>query len=210
MCTLKFWSICAFLLLSDHSFSMKCKQHILRDRNAQCIRLLIDMGGDFPVKCLKENVKLMFPEGVYDITSKSQDHDIAAVAYDALRDVVKIFNNSLVSTSWDPEKLGLFKHKLSLQIENLEQCVSMRYLQSCYIGYTSYTCAFIYFLWLKKVRGEMTFSGDGSFPSEDNGRLKSYFERLTTFLKEKGQSACAWEVVRKEVSYSLKKLQEFL
>nr|AYQ96195.1 IFN3 precursor [Anguilla japonica] len=181
MCTLKFWSICAFLLLSDHSFSMKCKQHILRDRNAQCIRLLTDMGGDFPVKCLKENVKLMFPKGVYDITSKSQDHDIAAVAYDALRDVVKIFNNSLVSTSWDPEKLGLFKHKLSLQIENLEQC----------------------------VRGEMTFSGDGSF-KEDNGRLKSYFERLTTFLKEKGQSACAWEVVRKEVSYNLKKLQEFL
>lgn len=42
-----------------------------------------------------------------------------------------------------------------------------------------------YVLCLVQVPGEMTFSGDGSVPSDGNGRLKSYFERLNTLLKEK-------------------------
>ncbi|KAJ8345455.1 hypothetical protein SKAU_G00296480 [Synaphobranchus kaupii] len=174
---LKFWTICAVFIFLDHSFSLQCKwtQYKLRKLNEKSIQLLTDMGGSFPHKCLKENVKLMFPDGAYDITRESQNDDIASVAYGALRDLVKIFNNDLTSTSWDTEKLGFFKNILSRQIENLEQCVG----------------------------GEMTFSGDGSLPSDDNGRLKSYVESLNTLLKEKGQSACAWEVVRKEVLHSL-------
>ncbi|XP_061080997.1 interferon a3-like [Conger conger] len=184
MCMLKFWSICAVLLFLDHSVSLQCKwtQYKLGKLNAECIQLLTDMGGSFPAECLKENVKLMFPEGAYDTTSEPQKSDAATVAHDALRDVEKIFHNDLSSTSWDPEKLELLKNLLSRQTENLEQCVGSK----------------------------ITSSGDGSRPSDDNGRLKPYFERLNTLLKEKSQSACAWEVVRKEVRHSLEKLQQFL
>ncbi|XP_061080611.1 interferon a3-like [Conger conger] len=184
MCMLKFWSICAVLLFLNHSLSLQCKwtQYKLGKLNAECIQLLTDMGGSFPAECLKENIKLMFPEGAYDTTSEPQNSDAASVAYDALRDVEKIFHNDMSSTSWDPEKLELLKNLLSRQTENLEQCVSTK----------------------------MTSTGDGTRPSDDNGRLKPYFERLNTLLKEKGQSACAWEVVRKEVRHSLEKLQQFL
>ncbi|XP_061080614.1 uncharacterized protein LOC133114937 [Conger conger] len=74
MCMLKFWSICAVLLFLDHSLSLQCKwtQYKLGKLNAECIQLLTDMGGSFPAECLKENVKLMFPEGAYDTTSEPQ------------------------------------------------------------------------------------------------------------------------------------------
>ncbi|XP_031439346.1 interferon alpha-1-like [Clupea harengus] len=37
-----------------------------------------------------------------------------------------------------------------------------------------------------------------------NATLKMYFDKIATVLKEKESSDCAWEVVRKEILYTLK------
>ncbi|XP_036397299.1 interferon alpha-21-like [Megalops cyprinoides] len=182
MAHLKLLSACLILFILCHTLSTTCQwtQFKLVELNNKCIQLLKDMGGNFPIVCLKENIKLKFPEGVYRLSGHTQD-DIAFIAYEALNYVAKIFSNNMDSTTWNNKKIRLFKNLLHRQVENLEEC----------------------------VRSEMPFSGDGSFPAA-NMILKEYFEELGTLLKDKGWRLCAWEIVRKEVRHNLEQLKMFL
>ncbi|XP_036408786.1 interferon a3-like [Megalops cyprinoides] len=183
MAMLKIWNVCLVLYFFDHSFSMQCEwtKFKLGKLNEESIQLLRNMGGSFPPGCFQENVEPMFPEDAYKLSGETRNDGIASVAYEALKDTARIFKD-LTFTTWDHEKLRLFKNILSRQVENLEQC----------------------------VQGEMAFSGDGNSDAGGNRALKLYFEKLNTLLKEKGQSACAWEIVRKELGYCLEQLRKFI
>nr|CCV17400.1 type I interferon b4 [Oncorhynchus mykiss] len=55
------------------------------------------------------------------------------------------------------------------------------------------------------VGGVWESSGDGGSVT-----LKTYFNKLNTVLKEKEHSACAWEIVRKEIRENLVQFKKFI
>uniref|UniRef100_A0A674DBB8 Uncharacterized protein n=1 Tax=Salmo trutta TaxID=8032 RepID=A0A674DBB8_SALTR len=55
------------------------------------------------------------------------------------------------------------------------------------------------------VGGVWESSGDGWSVT-----LKTYFNKLNTVLKEKEHSACAWEIVRKEIRENLVQFKKFI
>ncbi|XP_055799465.1 interferon a3-like [Salvelinus fontinalis] len=59
---------------------------------------------------------------------------------------------------------------------------------------------------------ELCVVGGGWKSSGDGGSvtLKTYFNKLNTVLKDKEHSACAWEIVRKEIRENLVQFKKFI
>uniref|UniRef100_A0A4W5N9G8 Uncharacterized protein n=1 Tax=Hucho hucho TaxID=62062 RepID=A0A4W5N9G8_9TELE len=177
MAVLKWLSICLTLFCQGTAASTPCRwtQFRLGELNDRSINLLSDMGGLFPLMCVEENVEQMFPEDLYKNT---KGEDVSVVALETMRYVEQLYNNSLMSVTWNKAKLNLFQNVIYRQVQNLELCV---------------------------VGGVWESSGDGGSVA-----LKTYFNKLNAVLKEKEHSACAWEIVRKEVRENLVQFKKFI
>uniref|UniRef100_A0A4W5LLL0 Uncharacterized protein n=1 Tax=Hucho hucho TaxID=62062 RepID=A0A4W5LLL0_9TELE len=64
---------------------------------------------------------------------------------------------------------------------------------------------------VSKVAGGVgASSGDGGSVTAGNASLKTYFDKLNTILKQKEHSACALEIVRKEVLENRVQFKKFI
>uniref|UniRef100_A0AAZ3PMR7 Uncharacterized protein n=1 Tax=Oncorhynchus tshawytscha TaxID=74940 RepID=A0AAZ3PMR7_ONCTS len=137
--------------------------------------LLRDMGGNFPLECLQENVFVPFPATAFATSDAPQvrylQPDPKAI-YETLKNIDTLFGADDLPTKWDQRKLENFQNIVYRQIEE-SKCVS----------YYANTDRLTVYLWTEG--------------------LKTYFGNIAAVLKEKNFSYCAWEVVRQELLYSL-------
>ncbi|KAL2100550.1 hypothetical protein ACEWY4_002311 [Coilia grayii] len=178
---------CVIALCHHWVFADGCRwtQFQLGSKNEESVLLLTKMGGLFPLACLKEKGARLFPQDVYKAALSA---DAAEVALEALGYVDEIFqrDQSKVRSTWNADQLDLFRNILHRQIQKLQECVSL------------------------KPIGCFSFQVGSKSSSNENAALKSYFQKLNGLLVEKDLSACAWEIVRDEVHYSLVQLHAFL
>ncbi|XP_041123036.1 interferon a3-like [Polyodon spathula] len=117
---------CIVLCFWSPTFSkpMRCRMNgHLTQINKQ---LLIELGGNFPVQCKKENVAIAVPLDAYEITEDSQIEDIKMTIYEVLNDVNKIFLSGPKPASWNKTNLDNFHNILHRQIHGVKQCVQVR------------------------------------------------------------------------------------
>uniref|UniRef100_A0A4W5LPI2 Uncharacterized protein n=1 Tax=Hucho hucho TaxID=62062 RepID=A0A4W5LPI2_9TELE len=124
--------------------------------------LLRDMGGNFPLECLQENVFMAFPATTFATSGAPQLSSSGALAiYETLKNIDTLFGN--------------FQNIIYRQIEE-SKCM-------------------------------MSSLDTGDYLIRAEG-LNTYFGNIAAVLKEKNFSSCAWEVVRKELLYSLQFILE--
>ncbi|XP_038840771.1 interferon alpha-B-like [Salvelinus namaycush] len=144
--------------------------------------LLRDMGGHFPLECLQENVFMAFPATAFATSGAPQLSSSGAKAiYETLKNIDTLFGADDLPTKWDQRKLENFQNIVYRQIEE-SKCMMGSVDTSDYL-----------------IRAE---------------GLNTYFGNIATVLKEKiiciftEFQFCAWEVVRKELLFTLQFILE--
>uniref|UniRef100_A0AAU7YCA7 IFNb1 n=1 Tax=Acipenser sinensis TaxID=61970 RepID=A0AAU7YCA7_ACISI len=116
---------CIVLCLWSPTFSMptRCKMHghLTQIHKQQ----LIDLGGNFPEQCKKENVAIAVPLDAYEITEDSEIEDIKMTIYEALNHVNIIFLSGQKPATWNKTDLDIFHNILHRQIQGVKQCVQV-------------------------------------------------------------------------------------
>ncbi|XP_045066565.1 interferon beta-like [Coregonus clupeaformis] len=154
--------------------SMPCqlKEQLVRTTH----NLLRDMGGNFPLECLQDNVFMAFPATAFATSGAPQLSSSGVKSiYETLKNIDSLFGVDDLPTMWDQQKLEYFQNIIYRQIEE----------SKCMMGSVDTRD---YLVWAKV--------------------LKTYFGNIAEVLKEKNFSYCAWEVVRKELLYTLQFILE--
>ncbi|PKK24898.1 interferon, kappa [Columba livia] len=108
-----------------------------------------------------------------EITKVTQK-DVTMIIYEFLQQIFQLFSKNLPVGAWNTSKIEKFQNGLHQQIEELEICLSEEQPKARNIFQT----------WILK---STTFS------------VKKYFQRITSFLKDKQYSHCSWEAVQMEL-----------
>ncbi|CAM4392461.1 unnamed protein product [Leuciscus chuanchicus] len=133
--------------------------------------LLENMGGHFPRECLEENVKIPFPESALQSNGSNQNIGVKNAMYKIMEHIDFLFANDSYPESWNQKKVEDFQNIVYRLISENE----------CIMG-----------------RTHRPVDCGPDFPATEDA-LKTYFDKLATLLRNKKQSVCAWEVVRKEL-----------
>ncbi|XP_056306663.1 interferon phi 2 [Danio aesculapii] len=167
-----FWHFVAFLC-SAFFFAQICSKPtncIMRRKHVKtAYSLLENMGGLFPRECLEENVKITFPKYALQSNNSNQKTGVAKAMYKIMDHIDLLFVNDSYPESWNQRKVDNFQN-IVYRLTKENKCI-MR----------------------MRVQGPVD-----DFPARDDA-LKSYFDKLGTLLRNKDNSFCAWEVVRKEL-----------
>ncbi|XP_073689561.1 interferon phi 3 [Garra rufa] len=133
-------------------------------------------GGLFPVQCLDENIDIPFPQNAFESDKTDQVTGVEKAVYRTLENIDALFENYSENCS-DPE-----------------QCDGEKWNEFRGLVYRQ----------IVESKCIMNKSEDAQdFPSRE-ASLKVYFETITSTLKEKDFSYCAWEIARKEILRILK------
>ncbi|EPY84396.1 interferon alpha-2-like protein [Camelus ferus] len=157
------------MLCSSVSCSLGCEL-LWSHGNPETDTLLKQMGRISIWSCLKDRTDFRFPETLVDGNQVEKTQAID-VLHKMLQQTFNLFSTSDAAAAWDKTLRKRFLAVLDLQLDGLEPCLSEE----------------------KKV-------GQSSLGSENSSlAVKSYFEGISLYLKEKKYSLCAWEVVRVEI-----------
>nr|XP_046185838.1 interferon alpha-H-like [Oncorhynchus gorbuscha] len=190
----------AFLCLAQVvSMPMPCQ--LQRHLVGTTYNLLRDMGGHFPLECLQENVFMAFPATAFASSREPHFSSSAAKAiYETLKNIDTLFGTDELPTMWDQQKLEYFQNIIYRQIEETE-CMMGRVDTRDYLIRSKMLNT--YFRNIADVLKEKMSSVDTSdYPIRAEG-LKTYFVNIAAVLKENNFTYCTWEVVRKELLYTL-------
>ncbi|XP_042565058.1 interferon alpha-1-like [Clupea harengus] len=162
--------------------------------------LLESMSGLFPVECLEHNLPIAFPSSAFKTSETAESGGAEKAAYETLKLIDTLFANDSMPTSWN--NLEDFQDIIYRQIEESE-CVSQT--ASDYKDNSiCYNSIFLNLILLSRLNQIMSKTQSSEDSPARNATLKMYFDKIATVLKEKESSDCAWEVVRKEILYTLK------
>ena len=122
------------------------------------------------VSCLRDRTDFRFPQTLVHGTRLEKTEAIAVV-HELLQQTFQLFSTTGSSAGRDKSLLDRFLVGLDQQLEDLDTC-------------------------LREGR-----TPEQSPLGSENSRLavKSYFQRMSVYLKEKEYSRCAWEVVSVEI-----------
>ncbi|NP_001229650.1 interferon beta [Ornithorhynchus anatinus] len=136
--------------------------------NWQSLHLLDEMGGQFPLHCLKEKTNFKLPAEMMHPHQFQQENATEAI-HDLLQNIFNIFGRNHSQTGWDEATVEKFLHGVHKEMMRLE-------------------------LFLEEEMGweNSTLRGDVSL------HIKSYFKGMMDYLKGRDYSSCAWEVTRME------------
>lgn len=179
------WPVCLVSLFITGILSLNCNLlnvHLSRV-TWQNVRLLNSMSASFPIECLREKKAFHLPQEVL-VQTQSVERDIKEAFYEISTQVFNIFSQYIAKSSWEEQYLKEIQSGLDQQLQYLEQC-------------------------LEEEEGgnedmkEMEYSKNNyskvMVPLLNNLKLRKYFNRIGTFLKEKKYSHCAWEIVLAEI-----------
>ncbi|XP_076123106.1 interferon a3-like isoform X2 [Alosa pseudoharengus] len=103
--------------------------------NAECFRLLKDMGGDF-----KSDGVLRIPDtqnisALYRSVNSATADDKITFLHVATKQIVRLLNNSNVTNTWDRTKLDNLLNVLNQQSTNLGDCAAQTTTSTEWPGY---------------------------------------------------------------------------
>uniref|UniRef100_A0A8C2HPJ6 Uncharacterized protein n=1 Tax=Cyprinus carpio TaxID=7962 RepID=A0A8C2HPJ6_CYPCA len=145
-----------------------------KDLMKESYKLLETAGGLFPVQCLEEKVAIHFPKNVFKSENMDQVTGVEKAVYQTLENIDTLFENSS-----DPESDQWDEEKW----KDFRGLIYRQIVNS------------------KCIMNKSEAVQD--FPSRE-ASLKVYFETISSTLKEKDYSYCAWEIVRNEILHTLK------
>uniref|UniRef100_A0A8C0HC46 Uncharacterized protein n=1 Tax=Chelonoidis abingdonii TaxID=106734 RepID=A0A8C0HC46_CHEAB len=119
MITMCLLHICLVMLFSTEISSLDCTiLHFQQNKmNTESLELLSEVGGQFPLQCLKENRNFRLPQKALR-AREPQEKDAKMVIQEILEQIFNIF------TAWDGRSLERFQNGLNQQIEHLEACLT--------------------------------------------------------------------------------------
>ncbi|XP_059386064.1 interferon alpha-1-like [Carassius carassius] len=145
-----------------------------KDLMEDSYRFLNTTGGLFPSQCLEEKVAIHFPQNAFYSENTDQVTGVEKAVYQTLENIDALFENSS-----DPE---------------FDQWDEQKWINFRGLIYKQTV----------KSKCIMRNSEEAQdFPSRE-ASLRVYFETLSSTLKEKDFSYCAWEIVRNEILRTLK------
>ncbi|XP_059413235.1 interferon phi 2 [Carassius carassius] len=100
--------LCPFLFFAQIC-SMPTKCTLRRDLVKKTHTLLENMGGLFPRKCLKENVKITFPTSALQSNDSNQNIGVAKAIYKIMEHIDYLFANDSHPQSWNQKKVVDFQ-----------------------------------------------------------------------------------------------------
>ncbi|XP_009956751.1 PREDICTED: interferon beta-like [Leptosomus discolor] len=128
------------------------------------------MGGYFSQQCLSETNDFRFPKEITKVTQKN----VTMIIYEFLQQIFQLFSKNLPVGAWNTSKTEKFQNGIHQQIEELEICLS-------------------------EERSKARNSFRTRILKSTTLSVKKYFQRITSFLKDKQYSHCSWEAVRMEL-----------
>lgn len=138
--------------------------------NYHNMNILCTIGGYFSQQCLSETTDFRFPMEITKATQKN----VTMIIYEFLQQIFQLFSKNLPVGAWNASKIEKFQNGIHQQIEELEICLSEEQPKARSIFQT-------------RILKSATFS------------VKKYFQRITSFLKDKQYSHCSWEAVQMEL-----------
>ncbi|XP_010841363.1 PREDICTED: interferon omega-1-like [Bison bison bison] len=150
----------------------------------QNLRLLGQMRRLSPRFCLQDRKDFAFPQEMVE-GGQLQEAQAISVLHELLQQTFNLFHTERSSVAWDTILLEQLRTGLHQQLDDLDAC-------------------------LGQVMGEEDSALGRTGPTL---AMKRYFQGIHVYLKEKGYSDCAWEIVRVEIIRSLSsstRLQERL
>ncbi|KAM6301644.1 interferon beta-like [Podargus strigoides] len=138
--------------------------------NYQNLNFLRQIGGYFSQQCLSETTDFRFPMEIRKVTQKN----VTMIIYELLQQIFQLFSKNLPVGAWNTSKVEKFQNGIHQQIEELEICLSEQ---------------------LSKTRNSVQAWNLKSTIFS----VKKYFQRITSFLKDKQYSHCSWEAVLMEL-----------
>ncbi|XP_030422789.1 interferon epsilon-like [Gopherus evgoodei] len=179
MITMCLLHISLVMLFSTEISSLDCTILLFQQNkmNTESLELLSKIGGQFPLRCLKENRNFRLPQKALR-PRESQEKDAKMVIQEILQQILNIFSENLTQAAWDRSSVETLQNGLHWQTEKLETCLH------------------------SEMENETPYLGNKKllFPML---KLKKYFQRIRDFLKEKQFSLCAWETIRLEMGRCL-------
>ncbi|XP_008941721.1 PREDICTED: interferon beta-like, partial [Merops nubicus] len=137
--------------------------------NYHNMELLHKMGGYFSQQCLSKTTDFRFPIEIAQLTQ----NNFTMIIYEFLQQKFQLFSKNLPVGAWNTSITEKFQNGIHKQIEELEVCLSEERSKARSSFQT----------WILK---SSIFS------------MKKYFQRITSFLKDKQYSHCSWDAVLKE------------
>ena len=140
----------------------------------QNLRLLGQMRRLSPRFCLQDRKDFAFPQEMVE-GGQLQEAQAISVLHEMLQQTFNLFHTERASAAWDTTLLEQLRTGLHQQLDDLDACLGL-------------------------VMGEEDSSLGRMGPTL---AVKRYFHGIHVYLKEKGYSDCAWEIVRVEIMRSL-------
>ena len=140
----------------------------------QNLRLLGQMRRLSPRFCLQDRKDFAFPQEMVE-GSQLQEAQAISVLHELLQQTFNLIHTERSSVAWDTILLEQLRTGLHQQLDDLDACLGQEMgEEDSSLGRTGPTLA-----------------------------VKRYFQGIHVYLKEKGYSDCAWEIVRVEIMRSL-------
>ncbi|KAJ1059433.1 hypothetical protein K5549_014175 [Capra hircus] len=127
-----------------------------------------------PRFCLQDRKDFAFPQEMVE-GGQLQEAQAISVLHEMLQQSFNLFHTEGSSAAWDTTLLEQLRTGLHQQLDDLDAC-------------------------LGQVMGEEDSALGRTGPTL---AVKRYFQGIHVYLKEKGYSDCAWEIVRLEIMRSL-------
>ncbi|XP_008152293.2 interferon kappa [Eptesicus fuscus] len=179
------WPACLMGLFVTGTLSLGCDLlHIhLRRITWQNVKLLTNMSKSFPLECLRENKAFELPQEVLSHTQPLLKRDLQGAFYEMSMLAFTIFTQPTFQPTWEEEHLGQIQTGLDQQLQYLEQCLKEEK------GHGD-----------KEEMEEDERRHPGTrIPQPSNLELRRYFHRISSFLRDKQYSHCAWKIVQVEI-----------
>lgn len=138
--------------------------------NHQNMNFLHKMGGYFSHQCLNETIDFRFPREIMKITQKNT----TVVIYEFLQQTFQLFSKNHPKGVWNTSNIEKFQNGIHQQIEELEIC-------------------------LLEERPRARNSFQMQMLKSSTLSMKKYFQRITSFLKDRQYSHCSWDAVQTEL-----------
>ncbi|KAM7092854.1 interferon kappa [Molossus nigricans] len=179
------WPACLVGLFITGTLSLDCNLlHVYLHRVTwQNLRLLSRMSKSFPVECLRENKAFELPQEVLSYTQPLK-RDIKEVFYEVFMLAFNIFTQPTFQSTWEEKYLEQIQTGLDQQLQYLEQCLKEE-------GKGNEGN--------EETEEDETQHPGATVPPLSNLELRRYFHRISSFLKDKKYSHCAWKIVRVEI-----------
>ncbi|XP_065133834.2 interferon phi 3 [Paramisgurnus dabryanus] len=113
--------LCSIICFA-HIYSLPTNCMLQKHLIKTSFTLLDTMGGLFPEQCLEDDVKINFPQNVFEANNAQQVGGVEKAIYQTLQNIEALFQNDGIPNEWNEKKLDGFLHTIYRQIDH-SKCI---------------------------------------------------------------------------------------